>query len=102
LVLIILILVKPYKKRLIVERRQTEIYLKLNRQEVPLTRLENMLNTKKMIYNHLKLNNTKEDNVYAVEIRFNRSVSGNMILEFVESLNSLSGVQEIEFKPSVF
>ena len=74
LVLIILILIKPYKKRLIAERRQTEI--------------------------HLKLNNIKEDNVYAVEIRFNRSVSANDILGFVESLNNLNGVNEVEFKPS--
>jgi len=53
------------------------------------------------MYNHLKLNNTKEDNVYAVEIRLNRSVASNAILEFVESLNNLNGVKEVEFKPSM-
>ena len=100
LVLIILILIKPYKKRLIAERRQTEIHLKLNKQEVSLTQLESMLTGKKIMYNHLKLNNIKEDHVYAVEIRFNRSVSANDILGFVESLNNLNGVNEVEFKPS--
>ncbi len=100
LVLIILIAIKPYKKRFIVERRQTEIQLKLDRQQVSLTSLENMLDTKKIMYNHIKLNNTKEDNIYAVEIRFNKSVSNNMILDFVESLNNLNGIKEVEFKPA--
>jgi len=102
LVLIILIVIKPYKKRLIVEKRQTEIHLKLNKQVVSLTELENMLDTNQIMYNHLKLNNTKEENVYAVEIRFNRSVPGKMIIGFVESLHDLNGVKEVEFKPSMF
>lgn len=100
LVLIILVVIKPYKKRLIVERRQTEIHLKLNKQQVSLTQLENMLDSKKIIYNHLKLNNVKEENMYAVEIRFNKSTSNNVILDFIESLNKLGGINEVEFKPS--
>ncbi len=46
------------------------------------------------------MNNTKEDNIYAVEIRFNRSVSNNNILEFVELLNHSKGIREVEFKPA--
>ncbi len=100
LVLIILVIVKPYKKKFIVEKKQTEIQMKLNRQIVSLTELENMLCNKNMIYNYIKMNNTKEDNIYAVEIRFNKSVSNNNILEFVELLNHSKGIREIEFKPA--
>jgi len=100
LVLVILVIIKPYKKRLIVEKRQTEIQLKINKQLISLTQLENMLDAKKILYNHLKLNNTNEDNMYAVEIRFNKSVSNNVILEFVESLNHSSGIKEVELKPA--
>ena len=100
LVLIILILIKPYKKRLIVERTQTEVLLKLNRQKVSLMQIENILDSKKIMYNHLKMNNTKEENMYAVEIRFNRTVPKNTILDLVGSLDSLDGVKEIEFKPA--
>jgi putative Mg2+ transporter-C (MgtC) family protein len=100
LVLIILIIIKPYKKKLIVERRQTEVQIKLNRQIVSLTELENMLSNKKIVYNYIKMNNTKEEDIYAVEIRFNKSVSNNNILEFVEVLNHSKGIQEVEFKPA--
>jgi putative Mg2+ transporter-C (MgtC) family protein len=100
LVLIILVIVKPYKKKFIVEKKQTEIQMKLNRQIVSLTELENMLCNKNIIYNYIKMNNTKEDNIYAVEIRFNRSVSNNNILEFVELLNHSKGIREVEFKPA--
>ncbi len=52
LVLIILVIVKPYKKKFIVEKKQTEIQMKLNRQIVSLTELENMLCNKK---HHIQL-----------------------------------------------
>lgn len=100
LVLIILILIKPYKKKLIVERRQTEIHLKLNKNQVSLSQLENMLSTNDITYNHLKFNNTKEDNIYIVEIRLNKTISNKIILDFVESLNHTNGIKEAEFKPA--
>jgi putative Mg2+ transporter-C (MgtC) family protein len=100
LVLIILVVVKPYKKRLIAERRHSEIQLTLNRQLVTLTQLESMLDSKKVMYSHLKLNTTKEENIYIVEIRFNRSVANSMILDFVETLNKSNGIKEVELRPS--
>ena len=100
LVLIILVIIKPYKKKLIVERRQTEIQLKLNREKVSLSQLEGMLNTNNIAYNHLKFSNVKEDNIYAVEIRINRSMSNKSVLSFVESLNDTNGIQEVEFRPA--
>ena len=101
LVLIILILIKPYKKKLIVERRQTEIQLKINKNQVSLSQLEDMLATNDINYNHLKFTNTKEDAVYAVEIRLNKSIPNKTILGFIESLNNSNGVKEVEFKPAV-
>ena len=101
LVLIILILIKPYKKKLIVERRQTEIQLRMNKNQVSLSQLENMLSTSDISYNHLKFNNTKEDNIYAVEIRLNKTVSNKIILQFIETLNKTNGVNEVEFRPAV-
>ena len=100
LVLIILVVIKPYKKKLIVERRQTEIQLKLNREKISLSQLETMLNANSIAYNHLKFFNAKEDNIYAVEIRINRSMSNKAVLSFVESLNNTSGIREVEFRPA--
>ncbi|MGN6353972.1 MAG: MgtC/SapB family protein [Parafilimonas sp.] len=100
LVLIILVVIKPYKKKLIVERRQTEIQLKLNREKISLSQLETMLNANSIAYNHLKFFNAKEDNIYAVEIRINRSMSNKAVLSFVESLNNTSGIKEVEFRPA--
>jgi putative Mg2+ transporter-C (MgtC) family protein len=100
LVLIILVVIKPYKKKLIVERRQTEIQLKLNREKISLSQLETMLNANSIAYNHLKFFNAKEDNIYAVEIRINRSMSNKAVLSFVESLNNTNGIKEVEFRPA--
>lgn len=100
LVLIILVVIKPYKKKLIVERRQTEIQLKLNREKISLSQLETMLNANNIAYNHLKFFNAKEDNIYAVEIRINRSMSNKAVLSFVESLNNTNGIKEVEFRPA--
>lgn len=100
LVLIILVAIKPYKKKLIVERRQTEIQLKLNREEISLSQLEAMLNTNDIAYNHLKFSNAKEDNICAVEIRINRSMSNKAVISFVESLNNTNGIKEVEFRPA--
>jgi putative Mg2+ transporter-C (MgtC) family protein len=101
LVLIILVAIKPYKKRFISKNRQTEIYLKLNRQQISFTALENVLHEQKIIYNNLRLNNTKKENVYAVEIRFEKSVSHNSILQVIESLNNLQGIYEAELRPAL-
>ena len=84
-------------KKFIVERRHAEIHLKINREEVSLTTIEDMLDSKKIIYNHLKLNNTQEQNMYAVEIRLNKSVANNVVLDFVEALNGVSGIKEVHF-----
>ena len=100
LVFIILVVIKPYKKKLIVERRQTEIQLKLNREKISLSQLETMLNANNIAYNHLKFFNAKEDNIYAVEIRINRSMSNKAVLSFVESLNNTNGIKEVEFRPA--
>jgi putative Mg2+ transporter-C (MgtC) family protein len=100
LVLIILIIIKPYKKKLITERRQTEIQLKLGKRSVSLTQLESILDEKNILYNHLKLSNGKEDDTSNVEIRLNRSTPNKLILELVETLNNLNGIKEVEFKPA--
>jgi len=100
LVLIILILIKPYKKRLITERRQTEIHLKLNKHAISLTQLESILDQKNILYNHLKLSNTKEDDSFNVEIRLNKSTSNKVMLELIETLNNLNGIKEVEFNPA--
>jgi putative Mg2+ transporter-C (MgtC) family protein len=100
LVLIILVVIKPYKKKLLVERRQTEIHLKLNKKQFSILQLEDIIENKKIVYNHLKLNKTNEENIYAVEIRFSKNVSQKIILDFAESLNHANGIKEIEFKPA--
>ena len=101
LVLIILILVKPYKKRLITKNRHSEIILKLNREKVSFASLENILQQQQVRYNNLKLNNTKKESIYGVEIRFDKSVAHNKILKVIESLNQLEGISEAEFRPIV-
>ena len=100
LVLIILILIKPYKRRLIAERRQTEIQLKLERDKISLSQLDDILSTSNIAYNHLKFFNANEDNVYAVEIRINRTMSYKTVLNFIESLKDTNGIKEVEFKPA--
>lgn len=100
LVLIILVVVKPYKRKLIAERRQTEIQLKLNRNKISLSQLEDMLCASNIAYNHLKLSNANEDNVYAVEIRINKSMPHKIVLGFIELLNDTNGIKEVEFKPA--
>ena len=98
-VLIILVVVKPYKKKFIAERRQTEIHLKFDKQYVSLSDIEEMLDSKTIIYSHIKLNKI-EDGIYSAEIRFNRSTSKNSIVGFAETLNDLKGINEVNLTPA--
>lgn len=100
LVLIILVLIKPYKKKLITERRQIEIQLKLDKRSVSLMQLETILDEKNILYTHLKLSNSKDDDTSTVEIRLNRSTPNKLMLELVETLNNLNGIKAVEFKPA--
>lgn len=100
LVLIILIAIKPYKKKLMTERRHMEIQLSLNKPMFSLSQLENLLDEKNISYNHLKLSATKENNMLQVEIRLNKTTSKKAIPELAEMLNNLTGVSTVEIRPA--
>ncbi|MBS1745454.1 MAG: MgtC/SapB family protein [Bacteroidetes bacterium] len=101
LVLIILIVLKPYKKILTVERWLSEIHLKINRQQVQLTKLVQMLNSKNIAYNHIRMNTTDHDQICSVEIRFDESANHKDIIELVETMNNVPGISEVDYKPGV-
>ena len=101
LVLIVLILVKPYKKRLISMKRQNrEIFVTLNKSEMSLSELDKIITDHNLNYKHLKINNSKTDD-YAVEIIFDKSIQHEAIINLIDKLNSLQGIQDAELRPSV-
>ena len=101
LVLIILILIKPYKKRLISMKQQhKEIYIKLDKKKVSLSALDEIISDQKLPYHNLKIMNAK-DNSYAVEIRFDKSIQQNIIIGLIDKLNNLDGIHKAELKPSI-
>jgi putative Mg2+ transporter-C (MgtC) family protein len=101
LVLIILIVLKPYKKKLTVERLFSEVHLKINRQLVSLAQVEQILNTMHIDYNHIRMNTTELEQICSIEIRFDEAVDHKEILSLVETLNSQPGISDVDYKPGV-
>lgn len=101
LVLIILIVLRPYKKKLTVERLFSEVHLKINRQLVSLAQVEKILNDRHIIYNHIRMNTTDQEQICSIEIRFDEAVDHKEIISLVETLSNQPGISDVDYKPGV-
>jgi len=97
LVLIILVVAKPYKKRLISKKQHNDVFLKLNKEKVSLTALDDFIAGENLSYSNFRIANTK-DNIYSIELRFDKSISQNTILHLVDKLNNIEGISSAELK----
>jgi putative Mg2+ transporter-C (MgtC) family protein len=101
LVLIVLIVLKPYKKKLIVERLRSELHLKVHKHQITLAQLEQMLSARHIDYNHIRMNTTDQEQVCTVEIRFDESVDHKNIIGLLEALDTVPGISEVTFSPGI-
>ncbi len=97
LVLIILVVAKPYKKRLNSRKNHNEIFLKLDKEKTSLTTLDNFIADEELSYSNFRIANTK-GNIYSIELRFDKSISQNTIYHLIDKLNILNGISNAELK----
>jgi putative Mg2+ transporter-C (MgtC) family protein len=97
LVLIILVVAKPYKKRLISRKQHNDIFFKLDKGKISLTALDDFIAGENLSYKNFRIANTK-DNLYSIELRFDKSISQNTILHLVDKLNNIEGISNAELK----
>jgi len=98
LVLIILIIVKPYKNRLMSQNRQKEIQLQINKQLVSMMQIEKIISDHKLNFSQLTMRPSEKENFGLVDIRFNKSIATNELVAMFDDLNKLNGIKEVKLK----
>ena len=92
LVLIILILIKPYKNRLLPHNKHKELQLQMNLHIANLLQIEKVINNYNLKYAQLSIYPTAVEDVNEVTVRFNKSISNTILLSVIEDLYKTEGV----------
>ena len=98
LVLIILILIKPYKKKLIKGKEIREISLQVNAQQSDLSQIENIARQYNLQFTQIVIQHTDKTDINNVHIRFRRQASPESLMNIVSDLKKLDGVYETKFR----
>ena len=98
LVLIILIIIKPYKNKLIPHNKHKELQLLINLQSAKLLQVENVIDAYHLKYAQLSIRPTDNENISEVSIRFNKSIANTILLSLIEELYKTEGISHAEIK----
>jgi len=98
LVLIILILIKPYKKKLIKEKEIREISLQVNAQQSDLSEIENITKQYNLQFTQIIIQHTDKTDINNIHIRFRSKTSPESLMNLVSDLKKLDGVYETKFR----
>lgn len=98
LVLIILIIIKPYKDRLISHNKHKALQLQINLRLASLLEIEKAIDRHKLKYAQLSIRPTDSEEINEVTIRFNKSVPDTILLLLIEELYKRNGVSEAKMK----
>jgi len=98
LVLIILILVKPYKKKLIRQQAIKEISLQVNAIQSDLKMIEAITNQYNMPFTQVIIQHTDNAEINNVHIRFKKDTGSDSLLTLVNELKKINGVYEAKYR----
>lgn len=98
LVLIILVVVKPYKKRLTRPVQRNEIELLVNRETSSLTEIEAIAKAHKFSFSQIVIEQIENSNIDIIQIKFNQIENSTSLLSIIDVLKQLSCVQEVRTK----
>jgi short subunit fatty acids transporter len=97
LVLIILILVKPYKKKLVKHKKPREIVLKVNTEKADLKEIESSGRKFNMEYSQIIIQQTDKAGISTVQMRFKRNTLPESSIDILNELGHLEGVYEARY-----
>ena len=98
LVLIILILVKPYKKKFTKQKEIREITLQVNAHQADLKKIEAITSNYDLQYTQMLIQHTDQENVNNVHITFKRPTTSELLMNVITELKQLDGVYETKFR----
>ncbi len=98
LVLIILVIIKPYKNKLLQYHKHKELQLHVNFDTTGLHEIEKTIGRFNLKYIQLILRPAESDNVNEVVIRFNKSIKDNSLAQLIEELYKTNGIIEARMK----
>jgi len=94
LVLIILILIKPYKKRFAKQKEIREISLKVDASKADLNQIETISSNNDLQFTQILIQHTDKVDINNIHIRFNRQTPSQSLLKVITELKQLEGVYE--------
>ncbi len=98
LVLIILVIIKPYKNRLLRHDKHKELQVQMNRQKTNLLQIEEMIRKFDLKYGQLSIRPTDMEGISEVTIRFNKSIANSILLSLIEEFYQTSGITNARMK----
>lgn len=99
LVLIILILVKPYKKKFTKQKHQLkEISLQVNAQQSDLSQIEEITRKRNLQFTQIIIQHTDKVDVNNVLIRFKRDTTSETLMSALNDMKNIDGVYETKFR----
>lgn len=98
LVLIILVLVKPYKKKIEKMHSRREIRLLVSRQQTALQQIETIAKSNKLNFSNITLQPSDKADIDVVYIRFAKAENNDALLNAVELIRNLPGIVEAVIK----
>lgn len=98
IVLIILVIIKPYKNKLLPQNKQKEMFLQVNKQLVSIRQIEHIVTEQNLKFSQITMRPSDNGNLYAVDIRFNKSIATTTLLTVIDELNKLNGIIEAKLQ----
>jgi putative Mg2+ transporter-C (MgtC) family protein len=97
IVLIILAAIKPLERRFLSKRRYNGIRMILERKQVKLTAIEDVLSENQLKYTQINIAPAFEEDTDEIKISLQRQINKKVsLLEIIEELRKIKGVREVE------
>ncbi len=100
LVLIILIIIKPYKDKIFAQTKHKELQIKIDLQTASLLQIEKAIDKYNLKYAQLSIRPTDSEFMNDISIRFNKSIANAILLSLIEDLYKTEGITDPKMKNS--
>ncbi len=98
LILIILVLIKPAKKKISAFYHPREVHLLVNRSARSIRQIEALASENHLKFDQVAILHTDKDDNDLLQLRFEKHVSTDALLGFMDSLKQLQGINEVKLR----
>ena len=98
LVLIVLVLVKPYKKKITRMTQPNEIYLAASKKEGILQYVEGVTEDNNLVVTDISIHHSDKNEIEQVYIKFSKNTDAGSLRSAIDAFNQMPGIQVVRCK----